>query len=77
MGVGRLLVAAAVDDGEVLAAPEPFKAQHAGVEAEIAVQLEQLIRLDANGGALPVVGIVAVWHDGVQSVIASGKLNHH
>ena len=77
MGVRRLLVTAAVDDGQVAAAPEPLKAQHAGVEAELVVQPKQLIRLDADGGTLPVVGVIAVRHHGVQSVVAPGKLNHH
>ncbi len=75
MGERRLVVADAVHDREPALLVEPLEAGHSRLEAERVIDLAQLVGADAEPRPGAVVIIVAIGHDGVQSVIGAGKLD--
>ena len=76
MREGRVVIAAAVHDREVAGLPQPLEPDHAGIEGEVVVELEQPVRLEPDGRAVPVVGVVAVRDQRVQAVVAARHLEH-
>jgi hypothetical protein len=71
----RLVIADAVDDREMAVLVEPLHAGHVRLEAEMIVELAQLVGPDADLRTRPVIGVVAIGHHGVEPVIAAGELD--
>ncbi len=67
-------VADAVDDGELLAVPERLEGAELRVEAEVAVERDDLRRVDLQRRAERGVGGIAVGHERVEAVVAAGEL---
>lgn len=63
-------------DRETAVLVQALEARHAGVEAEVLVDPAQALRPDADARPQPVVDVVGVRHDGVQSVVTAGHLEH-
>src|ERR1700719_1456637 len=66
-----------MDDGHVAVLVEALKARHGVLEAEMIVELAQACRLDADPRSCAVIGVIPVGHNGVETVIAAGQLDHH
>ncbi len=73
----RILVAAAVHDGELAALVEALETRHAGAEAEVVVDDAQLLARDAEIWPVLVVGVVGVGHQRVQAVVTARQLEHN
>ena len=73
----RLLVAAAVDDGEFAVFVEPLKFGHAAIPAKMLVDLEQLLRAYPQSRAVPVISVIAIRQQRVQPVVAARQRHHH
>ena len=63
-------------DGELHVFVQAFETRHAGVQAETIIELAHRVRLDADLRARPIVGVVGVGHDGVETVVAAGHLEN-
>src|SRR5579871_1028059 len=74
MRKGRIVVAAAVDDGEFAVLIKALEADHAAVETEVVVDGADALLGEADFGAVLVIGIVAVGDQGVEAVVAPGEL---
>src|SRR5579871_2131130 len=74
---GRILVTAAVHDGELAIFVEAFEARHAAAEAEVVVDGAQLLTRHAEIRAVLVIGVVAVRDQSIEAVIAARELEHH
>ena len=77
MRVVRLGIADAVDDRHLALVPERLDRGHAGVEAVVIVDGQDLILGDTDRRTLVVVERVAVGDDRVQGIVAAGELQHH
>src|SRR5215471_4131329 len=72
----RMVVAAPVHDSHPAVFVETLEADHRRMEPERVAHLQNVFRRDANAGASAVIGGIAVWHDGVEAVVAPGELEH-
>ena len=75
MGERGLVVANAVHDRQPAVLVEPLEAGHPRLEAEGVIDLAQLVGADAEPRPGAIVGIVAIRHDRIQSVIGAGKFD--
>ena len=73
----RLRIARAVHDGELAVLPQALHAEHARVEAEVVVELQEFVFFDGDTRAQLVIGVVGVGHDGVQSIVTARHFKHH
>ena len=77
MGERRLVVAGAVDDGQVALLPEPVHADHRLLEAEMVIHLDHVLFADADGRPVAIQRVVTVGDKGAQAVVAAEPLEHH
>ena len=56
---------------------KPFEAGQARVQADLIVQLQDLVGSDANPRPRLVVIIISVRHHRVESIVAPGHLKYH
>jgi hypothetical protein len=75
--VVRVGVADTVDDRHLAIVPEWLEGFHSGVEAKAVVDVQYLFLGDAHGATVVVVERVAVRHDRVERVVATGELQNH
>ena len=72
----RVLVAAAVHDGQLAVLIEALESGHAAAEAEMVVDRADLLLGDAEMRAVLVIRVVAVGNQRVESVVAAGQFQH-
>jgi len=72
VGVG---IADALDDGGVAIIVEFLEGGEVGVQADVAVDLEDILGIVAESGAGAVVMVIGVGNDGVEAIIAAGELD--
>src|SRR5580704_18708069 len=73
----RIVITAAVHNGEIAVLVKLLEPGHTAAEAEVVVNFENLLRGDAELGTKLVIGVVAVGNQSVETVIAAGKFQHH
>ena len=76
MREGRLRVAATVHDGHLAVLVQPLESRHSRVEAVAFIDLAQFLGPDPDFRPMPVIGVVRVRHERVQSVVAARQLEH-
>ena len=77
VGAVGVLVADALDNGNLPFIPQGLHRAHAGVEANIAVEGEYLFLRDMHRGAGVVILSAAVRHDCIQAVVPAGELYYN
>jgi hypothetical protein len=75
VGAIRVGVADALEDGQLAIFEEVLHRGEVGMKANMVGDFQDGLGVNAEGGALAVVGVVGVGHDGVQAVIAAGELD--
>ncbi len=74
VGIG---VSDAVNHGNLALVPQGLYRPHVGVEAEVIVNGQDLVRRDADRGAVVIVEGVAIRDHCVERIIRSNQLEHH
>ena len=77
MGAGGVGIADAVDDGQVALVVEFLQHPHTGMKGQFVVDPEHFPVGNAHGRPVVPIQGVGVGDDGVQVVVAAGKLQHH
>jgi hypothetical protein len=72
-----MVIATAVYHRQLAVLVQALKTGHAAAEAEVLVDFAELLWLDADGGAVAVIGVVAVRHERVEPIVAAGEFQHH
>src|SRR4029079_9313737 len=72
-----MLVSAAVDYAEHAVLVETFEAEHRRMKAETVCRLDGVALLDPQLRTRAVVRWIAIRHDRVQAVVATGQLDDH
>ena len=67
----RVRVADAVDDADVTDVPQALEVRQVGMQPEVCIERQHLVRLNREAAALGVVQAVRVGHDGVEAVVAA------
>ena len=72
----RVRITDTLHHGQIAGVVKILETGHRAVEANLAVQLQNLVRRQPDARARVVIKIVRVGHDGVEAVVAAGHLQH-
>ena len=70
------VITTAVHESQLAIFVKSFKSGHTLLKAEVVINPAQLFRFDADLGPMPVIGVVAIRHQGVQAVITTGEFQY-
>src|SRR5262249_43514699 len=71
----RVRIANAIDNGDAPLIPQALDGPHAGMEAKIIIDGQDILGGNMYRGAEIVVQPIAVWHNGIEAVIAAAQLD--
>ena len=73
MGVARVLVADAQENGQLPFVPELLQRTHGGVESQVVIDGNNLPFGNAQSGAIVPIQGIAIGNHGIQAIVAAGK----